>query len=1000
MIDLVSLELKDKFSTNGTSNLTGNIGSYVEAVLKFIVHWELEDMDATFSGNQIIANDTSNWITAGFKVGDTITVVTSSSDTSNDGDYEIIGISSSSIWVANTGSSSSVPSFTTLVGATISVYGTTPVTKIDYYFGLVENSSTAAYVSLLDGETQKYRAINLDSSSISAGNPLTPNTVNKSWLTGSTTEQGLTVVDTLGTGTSYVSTGYEQYFQITHVFHISPAFIEEWVNTSDEIDSSLATWFTSSNALKFVPRIVAGYTASTEDHNTDNGNLAAFLQNGDTGFYDEYRNGASANYSLYTLSFTNSAGDAVTAISSNDDTDVQIRITNNLGGFSSDSRFDIYLFEIPEDTADYKNLTSDQWTNFDVSNVFIAEADSPASDNNITSADVSTSFDTAIITFTHTATNDDTKKYLIFVDVGDLNIPTSDNNHNVVLCSFGQFTEYINTDDIIVRSGTKINEHSTNDLQKAYSDFAGWNEDGFLVTDNIRVKKTIGLSDEYNVELTGLSVNVSCEHATDSTRNFVLENIVYSIPESSTRNFILYSGDPKNYKVLTQETGDANYYEYTLEHATKIRFENNIPLPTADSDFTSPSQKWSIYNLPPDWSVYLNIVTTYDILNGTTLHETYTNTHKVSLGIKDYNEYQGCEITGSIQTYHPTTGASLSGKILRTANTKVVATFYGEEIFPCIYNLIDGSCGYDMIQSGSGSFSSGESDLDSCPDYYGILRLTPYNGTEDNIREISTVIDETETDSPWIGELATNKAVLVAYPYASPPYIQVRATIDYTKLDTTLPNYTISARLGKQAATICQVSIQEKWTTSDTSYTNTALSGYTDNDLLVFNGGREKTVSNNANLTGSTLAINNPFAGILKICCAKNKISGTSNGSGEFTHASLVGLSIDDFIGFAASTGREITTITGVTFNSGLGKLSGLPASVYIEISFHVALISDSVTGIGTYTDPLLSGLVGQDVMIFVNGVEEVTELASIFGTTITFASAVTGSLKVVKVNQ
>jgi hypothetical protein len=48
----------------------------------------------------------------------------------------------------------------------------------------------------------------------------------------------------------------------------------------------------------------------------------------------------------------------------------------------------------------------------------------------------------------------------------------------------------------------------------------------------------------------------------------------------------------------------------------------------------------------------------------------------------------------------------------------------------------------------------------------------------------------------------------------------------------------------------------------------------------------------------------------------------------------------------------------------------------------------------------MLSGLVGQDVLIFGASYEKVSEGSTIFGSTITFTSAVTGKLKVIKVNQ
>ncbi len=78
--------------------------------------------------------------------------------------------------------------------------------------------------------------------------------------------------------------------------------------------------------------------------------------------------------------------------------------------------------------------------------------------------------------------------------------------------------------------------------------------------------------------------------------------------------------------------------------------------------------------------------------------------------------------------------------------------------------------------------------------FYGILALDndPTGGVT-YTRIISSQTNR-ETDSPWIGlPLSTNNARVTINGTAS---VLVEAVIDYTKIDMSLPNYFITARLG------------------------------------------------------------------------------------------------------------------------------------------------------------------------------------------------------------
>jgi hypothetical protein len=520
------------------------------------------------------------------------------------------------------------------------------------------------------------------------------------------------------------------------------------------------------------------------------------------------------------------------------------------------------------------------------------------------------------------------------------------------------------------------------------------------------LKKLVGDSNNWTCTLNSVNVNITVEHATDSTRNFVLESLDLSNPENTTRGYLLNSTDPKNYLIFNELTADTDYRYYALQYATKLQWMDWSTI-TADSDFTTSTNNWSLYDLPPNWSIILNVVVTADLVNGDD-SETYERTHKIGLNVKNYDRYANCEIIGQITTYVASTSGNLGGQISKTENTTVIGSFYGEELFPCIYQELNSNsheatdCEYEEILSGSGSYSNGEGNLANCPDYYGILEIDIPNGSPATIDQISTIIEPAST-TKWLGEMAVNRAKLIAYPYATPPRIDIIATLDYTLLDTSLPYYKLSARLGKAAPTICEVSIMQNIENDTDSFSSSALDGFTTISILVFNAGDELTTIAAATLAGDTISFNPAISRFLKVCCSKDAITGTTSGAGQFTNASLVGLDVDnDFIAFVGNTGVEITTLGTTTFNSGTGTIGGVSLNKPIKISFHQTLISDTVSGVTTYSSYLLMGLTIQQLMIFVNGVEQTSNGITALSDSgvITFPTSVTGLLKIILVNQ
>lgn len=100
-------------------------------------------------------------------------------------------------------------------------------------------------------------------------------------------------------------------------------------------------------------------------------------------------------------------------------------------------------------------------------------------------------------------------------------------------------------------------------------------------------------------------------------------------------------------------------------------------------------------------------------------------------------------------------------------------------------------------------------DFTAHPDYpfdmYGILELDVRGlGGNTWIKQISTVYDSTNfidsTNQVWEGNVLINKASLVVN--TSPDNVVLTAELDYTKLDFSINEYKITARLGRIPATV------------------------------------------------------------------------------------------------------------------------------------------------------------------------------------------------------
>lgn len=1014
MVDIYNIKFTNDFSTTPTNSLVGGLGAKVTCTIEFFVHWELLGKDLTFLNDQIVRNDGGSWITEGWRVGQHIYVdyVGTDSTPYNYGEYEIVNISTDIITVAEVTNSEShsdlvngtLP-FTFDLGFNFNIYGTETVKNIDFYYGLVENSASASFASLLDGEIQKYTKNGLDTTQGNTYSLDIANT-NKSWITGTSTDITNTTIAELGLGYTGVSTGYEQCFKITLPFYISPAFLETFVDTNGELNQNLFSELAGANSLKFVYKIDAGTDGLGTIFSTDQGNINAFTNNGAVGFYDEYRNlSTTPEYSITSIEYLDPNGDAVDSLIKNATTSVTITIASATGKFANNlTRVATTVYEIPEDFADVQNNANTLFTNFDVSYKSVIEGTAASTNNNIIDYEVTyIDVNTIEVSFDYSPPSAD-KKYLIVcetADEGDIDMLTTDGM--TMLADYNEFEFQIDLSEVYSSNGIWVNEHSSNDINRAFTDYRGWIEDGVLFTNEFEIANTGGYSSEFTISLRNVVCKIEAVNASDSTRNFTLEEFTLLPPnEDEGRSFQLPTGDAKNYLKIEEVASSISATTYEVQYATKLRWETWLTQANADPDFVSATKDWHEY-ITGNWSVKMNMYFNLSAIDTNSDRFNFEVIHGTDLGIKDYDEYDGCEITGVLETFHEPTMTDLQGQISKTANTFVRATFYGRKLFPCVWSP-DSECTYTQILSGSGSSSDSNGDISAlgCKELYGILELDDeQSGGQNFIRQISTMYDP-ETDTPWIGEAGV-RAKITLYPYATVPCAVVEAVLDVDLLDLSA-NYKLSARVGEVSETICLVSIFYGSTESGTFllYSNNDLIGYAENDLLIFgNGLNQDSYLNIVSYIAPDIYFKAPLRA-LRICCAANgRIDDTKGAGPSYVSASLVGLSEDDFLFFTAD-GKEATTqSTGYTFTSGTGTMAYTGNNGAIIIDFRPALISGTLSAQTTYTNALLQGLTLQDVLIFHEGYEATSTLAvtDLTGSTLTFNSAVTGKFKICLVN-
>ena len=321
----------------GVDYLNGNVLGKMTVEIDFYSYLAVTGMSLQFTATEnTITNandlDFTDFISQGWKVGMIIGV---DGTNFNDGAKTITAVTARVITVAE----ALVTELDMGSGESgCSLFDDTPITALDYYYNLVENSSiyspasqdliqqlqTAAalsivnpnkninsydeYLSLTDkGAIQRFTVDGLDYTSATPKNMFVAS-ISSGWVTntltnpdtGETSEVTIVGLGTDGLGGASVT--HQQWFRITQTFHIAPFALREQVSNFQK--NIAPDYFQDTKALKHICRI-DGKFSSTDPNIPHSGSLTDI--NGLTNWFDQNNIRKRPDYYVDSITYTDDA---------------------------------------------------------------------------------------------------------------------------------------------------------------------------------------------------------------------------------------------------------------------------------------------------------------------------------------------------------------------------------------------------------------------------------------------------------------------------------------------------------------------------------------------------------------------------------------------------------------------------------------------------------------------------------------------------------------------
>lgn len=350
MFTITERKFYDEFTGlggGGVDYLNALQGDKITCIVKGFFYWAVTGVNVNFnSGTKTISlfglslGTTNSFLLNGFKIGDSIAIVGSPT---NDGTYTIANVTDTVI--------TTVQALNTENGPDSSIYGTTLITDLDYYFDLIDNNSQKSdFVSATDkGTVQKYSATGLDAS-VATPVSLSIATQSRGWssdiLSGNFGE---------GTVIGVSNAGYKQSFKITTVFYMTRIWTNELINNFS--NRSAPEEYKNGNCLKHVCKIDGKFN-QYDPIISHTGSL--LNQQAATGWFNQSNTQKQAEYTIGSIQYQNDAtSEYLTQLEGSIINRVTIMINSASGKFvSGTSQFIINHSLCPLDESVYINTST------------------------------------------------------------------------------------------------------------------------------------------------------------------------------------------------------------------------------------------------------------------------------------------------------------------------------------------------------------------------------------------------------------------------------------------------------------------------------------------------------------------------------------------------------------------------------------------------------------------------------------------------------------------
>lgn len=689
----------------GVEYLPGSIGDKIRCDMEFHIKWSAEGKRIQFINSDksirlINDLDPTSFIQQGFRKNDTIEV---SGSTSNDGTWTITKVEDRAIFV------SVAPINET--SEDVDIFGTTPVTALDFYFNLVPNGSQIDFLSLQDEGTMQRFAVNgIDANDLVTISNFLVGTDSFGWVTQNLVDPNTGETDEvtiIGMGV----VNYEQRFKMTTFFYNTPVWLRE--QSLNFENQTLPDLFIDGESLHHVARFDAKFTfADPNIPHTGTINGA----DGIVAWFNHNAVGSRPEYYVDSITYIDALTLAVIQVPDlNRKTNVEVVIKSRSNKFDTATGIVIGTMYCPMVLEKYTNTTKVLRENLFMDR-FIGTLSDSATGGDFEGTDYQQLKDINLVTFAPgTATikfaldfssvfkdelksnEDDDRRDAWWIAIKDITgIPTTADAERLALLIEAPNLAYNqdNPDLFELIDPPKLYNYP-DELENDKTDARGF--EGSPIYSRLKFRIESLAVNGVTPTLRGIDVQIVAEK--DGFADLVLEeknvdatfirklNGQQTIDVEQSRGFISYFDDPRNrFRVLRVPANDGGGTKtaFELQYGFGLRWEywrQVIPLTEgvdvdAWQQLPFVNQRWDNFDNVNGWNVKMKWKFTIEGYDG---HITEFIVKSDIRSIQGDEEPESGPIFQSKVQYFTEDGLTeLGGVLVQDGITKIVATFVGD----------------------------------------------------------------------------------------------------------------------------------------------------------------------------------------------------------------------------------------------------------------------------------------------------------------------------------